>query len=457
MKGAKILALITTYSRRQTRMPFTRSGKSSSSSSFFINNDLPIEVKRKSQGFTVTTSVDFSSFAFKGTTNPNAGEPDIIPDDILSSNANIEMAMTGDELGVPKNTTTTTRRSKRLQSKDPTDNLESTIESKASSPIPVTPEIHSSPISKRPKKCSNNKNNNNDKKKTPPLSQSSKNSKKRSNDNKKKSSSSTKSSNMKRVKIEPGSLEPPVGWESLYELVEELREDRTAPVDTDGGEALPQKERGEVIYRFQVLVALMLSSQTKDAVVGETMRKLQKEGLDVENINDMPAETLNALIGKVGFHNNKTKYLKQTAKMLIDTYDGDIPKTSDEMMKLPGVGPKMAYIIESIVFGVTNGIGVDTHMHRMFNSIGWVKSNTPEQTRVQLEGWLPADKWREVNVLWVGFGQESQQQKEKMLKKALACSKPHEAMNLLKRVGLDLTKEAKKFGLEKEVGLLVEK
>ena len=61
-----------------------------------------------------------------------------------------------------------------------------------------------------------------------------------------------------------------------------------------------------------------------------------------------------------------------------------------------------------------------------------------------------------MNVLWVGFGQESQQQKEKMLKKALVCSKPHEAMDLLKRVGLDVTKEAKRYGLEKEVGLLME-
>lgn len=96
-------------------------------------------------------------------------------------------------------------------------------------------------------------------------------------------------------------------------------------------------------------------------------------------------------------------------------------------------------------------------MHRMFNSIGWVNSKNPEQTREQLEGFLPKEKWREVNVLWVGFGQESQQQKEKMIKKALTCSKPHEAMELLQKVGLDVTKEAKKFGMEKEVRLLMEK
>ena len=169
----------------------------------------------------------------------------------------------------------------------------------------------------------------------------------------------------KRIKIEPGSLDPPENWERIYKLVEELRADKSAPVDTDGGEVLPEKQLGPVVHRFQVLTALMLSSQTKDAVVGETMRILQKHGLTVENIHATDHDTLNGLIGKVGFHNNKTKYMKQAAEIIITEYNGDIPPTAEEMMKLPGVGPKMAYIIENIAFGTSSGIGVDTHMHRM--------------------------------------------------------------------------------------------
>ena len=107
--------------------------------------------------------------------------------------------------------------------------------------------------------------------------------------------------------------------------------------------------------------------------------------------------------------------------------------------------------MENIAYGTSTGIGVDTHMHRMFNDMKWVKSTTPEGTREQLEGWLPKEKWSSVNMLWVGFGQETQQQKEKMLKKALACSKPGEALKLLKKVGLDVVKEGKKFGLEEEI------
>merc|ERR1712232_1137745 len=105
-----------------------------------------------------------------------------------------------------------------------------------------------------------------------------------------------------------------------------------------------------------------------------------------------------------------------------------------------------AYIIENIAFGTSSGIGVDTHMHRIFNDLKWVKSKTPEETREQLEGWLPKEKWSGVNMLWVGFGQESQQQKEKILKKALNSTSPGEALRLLKRVGVDLKKEGKKFG-----------
>lgn len=169
----------------------------------------------------------------------------------------------------------------------------------------------------------------------------------------------------KRIKIAPGSLAPPENWERTYALVVELRADRTAPLDTDGGGALPETHLGPRVRRFQILVALMLSSQTKDAVVGDAIRKLQRRGLTVERVHAMDAETLNGLIGRVGFHNNKTKFLKQTADLILSQYDGDIPSTAEEMMELSGVGPKMAYIVEYLAFGTASGIGVDVHMHRI--------------------------------------------------------------------------------------------
>ena len=75
------------------------------------------------------------------------------------------------------------------------------------------------------------------------------------------------------------------------------------------------------------------------------------------------------------------------------------------MCKIKGVGPKMAFLAATIAWGQNFGIGVDVHVHRISNRLGWVASNTPEQTRTQLEEWLPQERWFEVNVLLVGFGQ----------------------------------------------------
>jgi len=261
-----------------------------------------------------------------------------------------------------------------------------------------------------------------------------------------------KRSPKKKVSSPMASTKPPDGWLEIYNMVEELRADRSAPVDSDGSEALPERQHGPKTYRFQVLVALMLSSQTKDAVVGESIRRLQQHGLTVENIHHHTThEQLNELIRKVGFHNNKTKYIKQVVEILLEKYDGDIPPTAEEMIELPGIGPKMAYIVENVAWNKTTGIGVDTHMHRMFNQLKWVKSKNPEQTRNQLEAWLPKEYWSSVNLLWVGFGQEVQQFKAKMLRKALDSSQPKDALKLVNRLGLDYRKEGDKLGLKEEI------
>jgi endonuclease-3 len=252
------------------------------------------------------------------------------------------------------------------------------------------------------------------------------------------------------------SKKPPTDWEAIYSLVEELRHDRTAPCDHSGAEALAEttnpKDR-----RFIALLSLMLSSQTKDAVVAQAIRAMDQDGvLSVAAISQLSAEQLHSYILKVGFHNNKTKYIQGAVQILLEKYDGDVPPTASDMMELPGVGPKMAFICENIAWNQTSGIGVDTHMHRLFNKLNWVNGKTPEQTRKQLEAWLPVAKWQNVNLLWVGFGQEVQQFPAKILRKALDCSRPVEALQLLKRCGMDYTKEGKKAGMEEELGQVLQ-
>ena len=324
------------------------------------------------------------------------------------------------------------------------ENTKSSSEAGSVTPSPVTlPKSMTPPASPAPPQPSNNDNTNS--MSTPNRNQSTP----KSNTKAKKT---TSSSARKRIRIEPHSLPLPSDFHKIYNIVVELRNEQNAPVDSDGAEALPETDHGDKVYRFQVLIALMLSSQTKDAVVGDTMRALQKHGLNVPNIHSHTSqEKVNQLIQKVGFHNNKAKYIKQTCEILMDQYDGDIPPTADLMMKLPGVGPKMAYIIESIAWDKQTGIGVDTHMHRIFNQLKWVKSSTPEQTREQLEGFLPIEYWKEWNYLFVGLGQQVQQQKDVILKKAFSCSQPMQALGLLKKLGMDTKKEAKRYGLEEEL------
>lgn len=171
----------------------------------------------------------------------------------------------------------------------------------------------------------------------------------------------------------------------------------------------------------------MLSSQTKDTTNAIAMRRLQTElprpGLTLSNILAVEPEKLNDMIYAVGFHNNKTRYIKAAALILRDQFGGDIPDTIEGLMSLPGVGPKMAYLCMSAAWGRTEGIGVDVHVHRITNLWAWHKTRVcsfrslefeaqvthrnkgPEETRAMLEAWLPRERWHEINHLLVGFGQ----------------------------------------------------
>ncbi|OTA96456.1 hypothetical protein M434DRAFT_392888 [Hypoxylon sp. CO27-5] len=182
-----------------------------------------------------------------------------------------------------------------------------------------------------------------------------------------------------------------------------------------GCERLAETSASPRDRRFQTLVALMLSSQTKDTTNAVAMKRLQTElpphapgapaGLNLENVLAADPELINKLIWAVGFHNNKTKYLKQAAVILTDKWNGDIPDTIEGLVALPGVGPKMAHLCLSAAWDRTEGIGVDVHVHRITNLWGWHTTKNPEETRLALQSWLPRDRWREINWLLVGFGQ----------------------------------------------------
>ncbi|KAI8886556.1 DNA glycosylase [Backusella circina FSU 941] len=200
----------------------------------------------------------------------------------------------------------------------------------------------------------------------------------------------------------------PDNWERAYDKIKEYRKEHEAPVDTMGCATLADRTASEEVQRFQTLVALMLSSQTKDTVTSVVVQKLKTElpgGLTLESIINVDQVALDKQIYAVGFHTKKAAYIKRTAEILRDQYNGDIPDTIEGLVSLPGVGPKMGYLTLQNAWNKNLGIGVDVHVHRIANRLGWVETKTPEETRMSLESWLPKDKWKEINPILVGYGQ----------------------------------------------------
>lgn len=209
-----------------------------------------------------------------------------------------------------------------------------------------------------------------------------------------------------------GAVKVPQHWKEVYNAIATMRASNDAPVDVMGCGSLGSSATGDAKdFRFSTLVALMLSSQTKDEVTAQAMKQLFERlssagGIRAASVSELPDTELNLAIRCVGFHNNKTKFLKKTAVICRDEYGGDIPPDVPSLCKLPGVGPKMAYLAMQEAWKQNAGIGVDLHVHRISNRLKWCKTKEPEDTRKALEGWLPREYWSDINRLLVGFGQQ---------------------------------------------------
>lgn len=187
-----------------------------------------------------------------------------------------------------------------------------------------------------------------------------------------------------------------------YFLIKQQREIEQAPVDTMGCYSIGFGHKGD-IKKFHILVGLLFSSQTKDEVTYSAMVKLTKllGIITPENILKMAPEEIHSCISKIGYHNKKLKYLIDISKKVINK----MPTCFEEVIKLPGIGRKMAYLYLFYGCERVEGISVDTHVHRISNRIGLVQSKNPEETRKSLELKLDKTEWNEINRVLVGFGQ----------------------------------------------------
>jgi endonuclease-3 len=204
--------------------------------------------------------------------------------------------------------------------------------------------------------------------------------------------------------------EAPSHWQEIYERIKQMRSMRPAPVDTMGCEALSEKDTlPPPISRFHCLVALLLSAQTHDELTAKAVANLKKlcgrNDFSPQDLLQHTVEEVDTAVHQVNFHTRKAQFLLQICDILVKKYNGDIPTTFKDILDLPGIGSKMAHILMYVGWGTPVGIGVDRHVHRICNRLGWAHSNNPETTRTQLQRWLPKEYWGPINKLFVGFGQ----------------------------------------------------
>ncbi|MHA2231331.1 MAG: endonuclease III domain-containing protein [Candidatus Hodarchaeales archaeon] len=164
------------------------------------------------------------------------------------------------------------------------------------------------------------------------------------------------------------------------------------------------EESSQVTRPFRVLISTVLSSRTKDTVTREASRRLFKLAQSPLGILDLPIDKIEEAIYPVGFWKTKAKRLQPLCALLIEDFDSQVPNSLKELLKLPGVGRKTANLVLGVAFGIP-AICVDTHVHRICNRLGYVKTGKPEETEKVLREKLPERHWILINEYMVRWGQ----------------------------------------------------
>jgi endonuclease III len=157
---------------------------------------------------------------------------------------------------------------------------------------------------------------------------------------------------------------------------------------------------------FKILIATILSARTNDRVTSVVCSKLFSKVKNFKDLDKLTVKQIEKLIYPVGFYKNKSKQLKKLPSVIFSEFNGKIPSSIDDLIKLPGVGRKTANLVRVVAFD-KDGICVDTHVHRIMNRIGYVKTKTPFETEMTLRKKLPKEYWREINYLLVSYGQNT--------------------------------------------------
>lgn len=151
------------------------------------------------------------------------------------------------------------------------------------------------------------------------------------------------------------------------------------------------------------LIATLLSARTRDEQVLAVYPGLRKKFPKLKDLASAPWQEIAASIARIGLYQNKAKAVKGLAKMLLERFNGNVPKTMEELIRLPGVGRKTASCVLAYAFKIP-AIAVDTHVFRVAHRLGWAKARTPELVEEELKKLFSSSDWMEINRMGVKFG-----------------------------------------------------
>ncbi|HEX2960783.1 MAG TPA: endonuclease III [Ignavibacteriales bacterium] len=143
---------------------------------------------------------------------------------------------------------------------------------------------------------------------------------------------------------------------------------------------------------FELIIATILSAQCTDARVNIVTKDLFKKYRSPQDFLEVPVEELEKDIFSTGFYRNKAKSIKNCSKVLVEKYNGEVPRDFDALTELPGVGRKTASVVAANAFGIP-AIAVDTHVKRLANLLGFIQSDDPEKIEMRLKELLPEEEW----------------------------------------------------------------
>ncbi|MFO0566500.1 MAG: endonuclease III [Polyangiaceae bacterium] len=148
---------------------------------------------------------------------------------------------------------------------------------------------------------------------------------------------------------------------------------------------------------FELVVATVLSAQATDVAVNKVTPELFRRWPDAPALAAADPAEVERVIGSLGFFRQKTKSIVGLARGLMERHGGQVPKTLDELVKLPGVGRKTANVVLGVAFGTPEGVVVDTHVLRLSQRLGWSRHDTPEKVEEDLMAALPRADWDRVS------------------------------------------------------------